>query len=92
MGHHIRGFIARADDLRRAARDLAGARVVPLALGFGFLPVTEQLGGEGDLSSCRHVIWGRTTAPGSSSSSIWTHHSKQRSMPRLHSTPRAIVQ
>jgi hypothetical protein len=46
MAHHIRGFIARADDLRRAADGLAVARVVPLSLGFGFLPVTPQLVGD----------------------------------------------
>jgi hypothetical protein len=46
MSHHIRGFIARADDLRRAAADFAGAQVVPLSLGFGFLPITEQLAGD----------------------------------------------
>jgi hypothetical protein len=43
--HHIRGFIARHDDLVRAAAGLAGARVVPLDLGYGFLPVTDSLVG-----------------------------------------------
>jgi hypothetical protein len=43
MSHHIRGFIARADDLRQAAAVLPGARVVPLSVGYGFLPVTEEL-------------------------------------------------
>jgi len=46
MGHHIRGFIARRDDLLKTADSLPGARVVPLALGFAFLPVTEQLAGD----------------------------------------------
>jgi len=43
MGHCIRGFIGRRDDLRRAADGLPGARVVALAAGFGFLPVTDRL-------------------------------------------------
>jgi hypothetical protein len=46
MGHHIRGFIAAEGELRRAALDLLGARVVPLRLGFAFLPVTGQLAGD----------------------------------------------
>jgi hypothetical protein len=46
MGHHILGFIAKHDELRRAAAELPGARVAPLNLGFGFLPTTEELVGE----------------------------------------------
>lgn len=48
MSHYIRGFIARADDLCRAAAELPGARVASLAFGFGFLPVTDQLAGENE--------------------------------------------
>jgi hypothetical protein len=55
MSHHIRGFIARADGLCRAAADLAGARVVPLSLGFGFLPVTKELAGDNELAPFEHV-------------------------------------
>jgi hypothetical protein len=43
MGHNISGFIARAGELRQASARLEGARVVPLSLGFGFLPLTEQI-------------------------------------------------
>jgi hypothetical protein len=46
--HHIRGFIARYSDLTRAAAAVAGARVVPLNLGYGFLPVTDILAGGGE--------------------------------------------
>ena len=55
MSHHIRGFIARVDDLRRAAADLAGARVVPLSCGFGFLPLTEQLAGDEEQAPFEHM-------------------------------------
>jgi hypothetical protein len=55
MSHHIRGFIARKDDLCRAATDLTGARVVSLSLGFGFLPVTEQLGGGDEPAPFEHL-------------------------------------
>jgi hypothetical protein len=41
MGHYIQGFIAKEQDLRRAASDLQGARVISLALGWGFLPLAE---------------------------------------------------
>lgn len=44
MGHHVRGFIASEDSLRRAAASLPGAEVVPLRLGFAFLPVSEPAG------------------------------------------------
>jgi hypothetical protein len=55
MGHHIRGFIARQDDLRKAAASLPGAQVVPLSLGFGFLPVTEQLAGDDEPAPFEHL-------------------------------------
>lgn len=55
MSHHIRGFIARSDDLRKAAADLAGARVVPLSLGFGFLPITEQLADDDEPAPFEHL-------------------------------------
>jgi hypothetical protein len=55
MGHHIRGFIARADELRDAAVSLPGARVVSLLQGFGFLPVTDQLAGDDEPVSIEQV-------------------------------------
>jgi hypothetical protein len=55
MGHHIRGFVARSDDLQRAAAHLPGARVVPLSLGFGFLPITDQLAGEDEPVPFEHL-------------------------------------
>src|SRR5262245_33380552 len=55
MGHHIRGFIARQDDLRRAADSLPGARMVSLFLGFGFLPVTKQLAGDDEPAPFEHL-------------------------------------
>jgi hypothetical protein len=55
MGHHIRGFIAPVDDLRRAAAELPGARVVPLAHGYGFLPVTDQLAGDDESAPFEHL-------------------------------------
>ena len=55
MGHHILGFIARWEDLRRAASNLREAHVVPLALGFGFLPVTQQLAGDDEPAPFEHL-------------------------------------
>jgi hypothetical protein len=43
MSHYIHGFIAKLNPLREAAINLNGARVVPLSLGFGFLPIEEEL-------------------------------------------------
>jgi hypothetical protein len=43
MGHIIAGFIARTETLREAAPRWPGARVIPLAQGLGFLPLTEEL-------------------------------------------------
>jgi hypothetical protein len=45
VGHYIHGFIARFGSLREAAVSLGGAVVTPLALGFGLLPLTEELAG-----------------------------------------------
>ena len=55
MGHHIRGFIASEESLRWAASSLPGARVVPLRLGFGFLPVTEELTGDDERFPFAHL-------------------------------------
>jgi len=55
MGHHIRGFIARQDDLCKAAESLPGARVAPLSLDFGFLPVTEPLAGGDEPAPFEHL-------------------------------------
>jgi hypothetical protein len=55
MGHHIRGFIAAEGDLRRAATTLSGARVVPLRLGFGFLPLTNELVGPDEPTPFEHL-------------------------------------
>jgi hypothetical protein len=41
--HEIQGFVAREDALHRGAASLPGARVLPLFLGFGFLPVAQRL-------------------------------------------------
>jgi len=46
MSHHIRGLIAREDHLQKAALELAGARVVKLKSGFGFLPITDEFAGD----------------------------------------------
>jgi hypothetical protein len=54
--HHIRGFIAPADDLRRAAANLPGAGLVPLSLGFGFLPITKQLAGDDEPAPFDHLL------------------------------------
>jgi hypothetical protein len=48
MGHYIRGFIARHADLQRAVTNLPGAKIVPLRLDFGFIPVTESLASDDD--------------------------------------------
>jgi len=48
MGHHINGFIARGDELLKAAERLPGALVKSLSMGYGFLPVTEDLAGDDD--------------------------------------------
>src|SRR5262249_1382438 len=42
------GFIAKLDVLSDAARRLPHARVVPLRLGFAFLPITEEFVGEAE--------------------------------------------
>jgi hypothetical protein len=46
MGHHIRGFVAPFEALSEAGATLPHARVVPLKLGYGFLPVTDRLAGD----------------------------------------------
>jgi hypothetical protein len=55
MGHHIRGFIARYDDLRPATANLPGALVVPVSLGYGFLPVTDQLASDDEPAPFEHL-------------------------------------
>ncbi len=65
MGHHIDGFVGRQDDLITVAASLPGSRVVPLNLGFAFLPLTEPVGDEPvpfeELTrlDARHAAWGR---------------------------------
>jgi hypothetical protein len=51
MGHCIRGFIGRRDDLRQAADRLPDARVVALSAGFGFLPVTDRLADDAEAAT-----------------------------------------
>jgi hypothetical protein len=41
--HRISGFIGRLEMLREATAPSEGERVVPLAQGFGFLPIVERL-------------------------------------------------
>ncbi|MBI3410792.1 MAG: hypothetical protein HY040_20845 [Planctomycetes bacterium] len=48
MAHHIHGFIAKFEPLCHAARRLPNDRVLRLPLGFGFLPITEEIGGEAE--------------------------------------------
>ena len=55
MSHQIQGFIAAAESLRRAAVELPGAQVIPLSLGFSFLPVTEQLAGDLEPAPFEHL-------------------------------------
>jgi|GEM_PF-790501 len=43
MAHSISGFVAREDVLRACTAHLRSAHVAPLAQGFGFLPVTEEV-------------------------------------------------
>ncbi len=45
MAHYIHGFIAHLEPLCEAAAVCEGMVVAPLALGFGFLPITEDLAG-----------------------------------------------
>lgn len=45
MAHYIHGFIARHESLFSASDSLSGVVVAPLGLGFGFLPVTEDIAG-----------------------------------------------
>jgi hypothetical protein len=49
VSHRISGFIGRLDPLRGAAAALGEMRVVPLAGGFGFLPLIERLNDPADL-------------------------------------------
>jgi hypothetical protein len=53
--HCIEGFIAREDELRRGTASLPGARVVPLLLGFGFLP-SSSLIDENDQVPFEHLV------------------------------------
>jgi hypothetical protein len=46
VGHHIRGFVAPFEPLSAAVAQLPNAQVVPLRLGYGFLPITDQLAGD----------------------------------------------
>jgi hypothetical protein len=55
MSHRILGFIAKHSDLCRAAAGLPGARVAPLRVGFGFLPLTEELAGEDEPAPFQHL-------------------------------------
>jgi hypothetical protein len=48
VSHRISGFIGQLDTLRNAASVLDEGRVVPLASGFGFLPLIERLKAEAD--------------------------------------------
>jgi hypothetical protein len=43
MGHSISGFVAREEVLRARTAHLRSAYVAPLAQGFGFLPVTDEV-------------------------------------------------
>jgi hypothetical protein len=43
MAHSISGFVAREEVLRARTAHLRSAYVAPLAQGFGFLPVTEEV-------------------------------------------------
>ncbi len=43
MSHNIFGFIGKAVDLHLAGTRLAGSKVVSLFLGYGFLPVTDEV-------------------------------------------------
>lgn len=45
MAHYIHWFIAHLEPLRGAAAVREGMMVAPLDLGFGFLPITEDLAG-----------------------------------------------
>lgn len=56
MSHHIEGFIADGDQLRRVATEFSGARVVQLSIGFGFLPVTKELARDDDAAPFPHLI------------------------------------
>ncbi len=56
MGHNIQGFIARDEGLRKESGVLPGSRVIPLSLGFGFLPVNEQLCGDNDPVPFEHML------------------------------------
>ncbi len=56
MSHRILGFIAKYDDLRGAVADLPGVRVAPLRLGFGFLPLTEELAGDDEPAPFDHLV------------------------------------
>lgn len=53
--HHIRGFIGRYDALVRAALGLVSARVAPLYLGYGLLPVTDDHAGGDEPVSFDHL-------------------------------------
>ncbi|HEY3967843.1 MAG TPA: hypothetical protein VGM05_24990 [Planctomycetaceae bacterium] len=48
MGHFIHGFVAPFASLQQAATTLRNAAVVPLDMGFGFMPVTEKMTAEDD--------------------------------------------
>ena len=62
MGHSISGFVAPQDALTAAARDLPKARVCPLHLGYGFLPLTQDVASWDD-PAAEYEYLDRLTAP-----------------------------
>jgi hypothetical protein len=62
MAHSISGFIARQDELVAAARNFPKARVCPLHLGYGFLPLTQDFAPCDDPAAEYEVLY-RLTAP-----------------------------
>lgn len=51
MGHRINGIVAAHGPLTAVARDVANASVCRLGLGFGFLPLMEEVASLDDLSA-----------------------------------------
>lgn len=66
MGHHIEAFIARLDVLQKGLKDPGAAPVIPLAQGFGLLPLSDALekamGDGGDAENPYAEFW-RLSAP-----------------------------
>ena len=66
MGHHLEAFIARLEVLQEGLKYPGAAPVIPLAQGFGLLPLTDALEkalGDGGVSENPYAEFWRLSAP-----------------------------